>query len=187
MKLIAVYSVFNEAQYLEESILSIKNKVDTIVVVDGAYKKFPHNPKNFQSTDGTLAIANKYSDILITFPKAWPSEIYKRNKYLVGKPGDIYIQLDGHEIFTGELIPPFGNYRMKMKMSDGWHEFFRMFKHEPGIEYRKTHYKLWVGDKCLGQEYPVYPHGHLIHKDPDYSKKLRKARERFFTLPNFDS
>jgi len=187
MNIIAVYSVYNEGQYLEESILSIKDKVDTIVVVDGAYKKFPHKPKNFQSTDRTLEIANKYSDILITFKEAWPSEIYKRNKYLLGKPGDVYLHLDGHEIWEGELIPPFGNYRIKMKMSDGWHEFFRMFEHKPGIEYRKRHYELWVGDKCLKQEFPIYPHGHLIHKDPDYSAETIRARKRFFSLPNFDS
>ena len=178
------FSVYNESQYLEEALRSVKGK-GKIIVVDGAYKKFPH--RNPFSTDGTLRIADKYADIIITFPKAWPSEIYKRNKYLMGKPGDFYLQMDGHEIWKGELKKPFGNYRIETQMNDGRHEFFRMFEHQPGIEYRKRHYELYVGDKCLGQEFPVYPHGYLIHKDPDYSEERKKARKRFFSLPNFDN
>ena len=185
MKIIAVYSVFNEGQYLEESLKSIRDYVDKIVIVDGAYRKFPH--KFPFSTDGTLRIAKKYADIIIETSKAWRSEIFKRNQYLAGEPGDIYFQIDGHEIWSGKLIPPFGNYRVKMKMTDGWHEFFRMFKHQPGLRYHRRHYELWVKDKCLGQEFPIYPHGHLIHKDVNYSKARKKARKKYFSTEAFDN
>ena len=185
MRLIACYSVFNEAQHLKESLKSIKDKVDFIIVVDGAYENFPHQFPF--STDKTLAIAKKYADKVIETSEAWKSEILKRNQYLIGKPGDVYLQIDGHEIWSGDLTPPFGNYRIKMKMTDGWHEFFRMFKHQAGIRYERRHYELWVKNKCLGQEFPVYPHGHLIHKEVKYSKKQLRDREKYFSTPSFDN
>jgi len=185
MKKIAVYSVYNEAQYLEKSLKSIRDKVDFIIVIDGAYKKFPH--KYPFSTDGTLKIAYKYADKVIETGEAWKSEVIKRNQYLIGEPGDVYIQIDGHEIWSGKLIPPFGNYRIKMRMRDGWHEFFRMFIHQHTLRYYKKHYELWVKDKCLGQEFPIYPHGHLIHKDVNYSKTQKKDRKKYFSTEDFDN
>lgn len=185
MRLIAVYNTFNEAQHLEESLKSIRDQVDFIVIVDGAYQKFPHEFP--YSTDGTLKIARKYADKIIETTKPWKSEIFKKNHYLIGELGDFYFHIGGHEIWFGELKPPFGNYRVKVRMKGQLHEFFRMFEHQPGIRYERRHYELWVGDKCLGQEYLVYPHGHLIHKDLKYTKKLLRARKKYFSTPDFDN
>ena len=185
MKKIAVYSVYDEIQYFEESLKSIRDKVDLIVVIDGAYKKYPH--KYPFSTDKTLLVANKYADKVIETAEPWKSEIIKRNQYLIGKPGDIYLQLDGHEIWSGDLTPPFGNYKIRMQMKDGWHKFFRMFEHQAGLHYQRRHYELWIKDKCIGTDFPIYPHGHIIHKDVDYSEERILAREKYFSTKSFDN
>ena len=96
MKLIACFNIYNEAAVLEEALQAVKGKVDKIIVVDGAYEKFPHQIP--YSTDGSIEIAVRYADELISPRKAWKSEIEKRNAYLIGKPGDVYLTLDGHEI-----------------------------------------------------------------------------------------
>jgi len=184
MKKIACYNVYNEAEFLEESLKSIRNKVDLIVAVDGAYKKFPHEFPF--STDGTLAIAKKYADKVIENSEAWESEIFKRNQYLIGKSGDIYLVIDGHEIWTGDLIPPFGNFRIKWKKSDGWHETFRMFEHKPGIHYKEFHYNICINGKSIGQDFPVYPHGYLTHLDTKDKIRL-EAKKKYYSLPNFDN
>jgi len=163
---------------------SVRDKVDLIVLVDGPYAKFPHQFP--YSTDGTIEIAKKYVDILKTQAKAWPSEIFKRNQYLVGEPGDIYLVIDGHEIWTGSFIPPFGNYRIKWKLTDGWHETFRMFEHKPGIHYKQFHYSIWIDDKCLGQDFPIYPHGYLTHLESKDKLRL-EAKKKYYSLPNFDN
>ncbi len=185
MKLIACFNVYNEAEYFEEALLSIKGKVDKIVVVDGAYKKFPHEFP--YSTDRTIEIALKYADQFIgSGNKPWKSEIVKRNQYLIGKPGDLYLIIDGHEIWTGDFIPPFGNYRIKMRMADGWHETFRMFEHKPGICYKEFHYSIWIDGKPIGQDFPVYPHGHLTHLNTKDKIRL-EAKKKYYSLQSFDN
>jgi hypothetical protein len=181
--IIACYNVFNEARHLEESLKSLRDKVDLIVVVDGAYKKFAH--KNSFSTDGTLEIAKRYADHL--FLMAEVSEIEKRNRYLIGIPGDVYIQVDGHEIWRGEIDPTImGNWRVKVKMGDGWHVFDKMFRHYNGIHYKKHHYQLFVGDKPLNIGQSEYPLGYFEHYD-DVSEERQRAKENYYSLPNFDN
>ena len=110
-RLIAVYQIWNESQYLEESLKSIRDKVDLIVIVDGAFKKFRH--KVPWSTDGTIEIAKRYVDILIETKKPWKNEVTKRNQYLIGKPGDFYLVMGGHEMWSGNLTPPFATCSLK--------------------------------------------------------------------------
>ena len=177
------FNIYNEAEYLEEALKAVKGK-GKIVIVDGAYKKFPHQIP--YSTDGSLEIAKKYTDIIIETKEPWQSEIFKRNQYLIGKEGDTYLVIDGHEIWKGDLTAPFGNYRIKWKLKDGWHEAFRMFKHAEGIHYQRAHYEIWIGDKEIGTDFPVYPHGHLIHKDVK-SKERIKNKEYYYSLKAFDN
>lgn len=181
--IIACYNVYNEAKYLEESLKAIKKKVDYIIVVDGAYKKFPHAYPF--STDGSLKISKKYANKVISKRIAWNSEIEKRNQYLIGKPGDTYLVIDGHEIWEGELKLPFKNYRIKIQMKDGPHEFFRMFIHQNGIHYKENHYDLWVGNKLLYTE-ETYPFGQLRHKD-ECSPEREEAKEKYYSIKHFDT
>jgi len=50
----ACYSVFNESQFIENSVRSVLQFCDVVYVIDGPYKGFPHNA--MCSTDGTLGI-----------------------------------------------------------------------------------------------------------------------------------
>lgn len=213
--IIACYNVYNEAAYLEESILSLRDKVDGIVIVDGAYKKFPH--KSPESTDGTIEIARKYADVFIPCgrkrigftpwglewnkrrqvfgairrerlaPEPWKSEIEKRNEYLSGREGDVYLVVDGHEIWRGELDPTIvGNWRIKVKRAEGDASMEKMFRHYEGIHYAETHYKLWVDGKPLNLDVPEYPLGYFEHKD-GYSEARNKARAEYYRIPHFDN
>jgi len=182
--MIACYSIFNEAEFLEESILSIKDFVDKIVVVDGAYENFPHD--SFWSTDGSIEIAKKYGADVVIPTCAWSSQIHKRNQYLkFGQPGDVMITIDGHEIWTGVLEPQNENCRIEMYIKDSLQEFFRMFVWEPGIEYRNYHYDLWVGSRRLNDTYSKYTKGVFIHKDVSDKQRL-KDKETYYSLPVSD-
>jgi hypothetical protein len=188
MKLIACYSVYNEAKYLEESLKSIKGKVDYIVVVDGAYKNFPHIKP--YSTDDTIKIARRYADQVILNPMkpnsiaelSWENQIQKRNKYLIGDPGDVYLAIDGHEIWYGELSPPFGNCRIKTIKGNYNLDTFRMYVHEDGIEYRNKHYEVWVGEKLLNDEYTLYTKGYFVHKEDAHDEERLKAKKQYILM-----
>jgi glycosyltransferase involved in cell wall biosynthesis len=183
-KLVACYNVFNEVEFLEESLESIYGKVDDIIVIDGAYKKFPHN-KPF-STDGSIEIALKYTDKVIIPHQEWASEIIKRNQYLsLMDVGDICLVIDGHEIWKGDFNPPFGNYRIKMLMKDGWHSFPRMFEKEEGMEYRESHYQLFVKNDKIDMEWAEYPYGYLSHRDITDKARIRQ-KENFYKIIHFD-
>jgi hypothetical protein len=106
--------------------------------------------------------------------------------YLIGGEGDVYLQVDGHEIWKGELDPTIvGNWRVRVKMGDGWHVFDKMFRHYNGIHYEKNHYQPYVGDKPLNIGQSEYPLGYFEHYD-DISDERRKAKEDYYKLPHFD-
>ena len=73
-----------------------------------------------------------------------------------------------------------------MEREDGVHEFLKMFEHKPGIQYRRTHYELWIKNKCLGSEFPVYPKGYLVHRHA-YDKARNEARKKYYSLESFDN
>jgi hypothetical protein len=184
---IAAYNIFNEAQYLEESLKAIKPYVDYIVVIDGAYKNYPH--KKAWSTDGSTDIASRYADMVIIPTEAWPSEIYKRNQYLIGHLGDTYIVLDGHEIWEGDFRFPIGDYYIREQIDTdpgNWHRFFQMFNHRDGIQYYQHHYKLIDGMGNDINSTEDYQGGYFIHKTPSYTKQQLVDRRKFFTTPMFD-
>jgi glycosyltransferase involved in cell wall biosynthesis len=184
--LIACYNVYNEAAYFEESLERIRKKVDYIIVVDGAYKKFPHNVP--YSTDGTIEIAEKYADRIVETAYPWPSEIEKRNQYLIGKKGDTYLVMDGHEVWVGDLKRPFGDYKIRTVRSEGDCSFPKMFKHVEGIHYARKHYELYDKDNKLinNESWPEYQFGYLFHKE-GYREDRLKAREEYYNKPNFDN
>ena len=193
--IIACYNIYNEAKYLEESMKSIRDKVDKIVVIDGAYRKFPHIIPF--STDDSLKIAEKYADKVIKCERemvidnlesfSWESEIAKRNQYLIGEEGDIYLVVDGHEIWKGALPNPPGDYRLVIKKDGKWLRFPRMFRHREGIFYMNHHYELWDANGKINDEFPEYPlvKGYFDHKD-DCEKERAEARKIYYSLPNFD-
>ena len=109
--IIACYNVYNEIEYLPKSVDSIYRYADKLVFVDGRYKDF-HPDKPVESTDGTLEwINDKDNDPdgkfqLIEAPEdGWENQPIKRSAYLIGKAGDIYVVIDGHDVITEWRAP----------------------------------------------------------------------------------
>jgi hypothetical protein len=82
LKIVACYSTFNDAAVLEESLRSLIDLVDFVVVVDGAYPgaRDPHD----HSWDGTIDIVNKtaWSKCTVIQCIQRMTEPQKRNLYL---------------------------------------------------------------------------------------------------------
>lgn len=99
-KVAAILNVYNDADFLERTLESLKEKVDPelIIIADGAYEKFPHTWA--QSTDGTYNIAKKEADIFMKcgMDSPWKGEANKRNALLSAVPqGWWALRIDGDE------------------------------------------------------------------------------------------
>lgn len=150
---------------LKHSLPALRRFVDFLVVVDGAYKKFPLYNDNPESTDGSLAIAQEYADLIIfarrdqvskeTIP--WQDEIQKRCAYLkTGYSDDYFFICDADEIPVGTLD------RHELLKQDDWmvmlsrvndhvkpYPIHRLFRHRPGIRYHGTHHAIHIGTKLI--------------------------------------
>ena len=177
--LIGCVNVFNEEASLRRCLLSLRGGVDRLVVVDGAYRGFPHE-KPF-STDGTCAIAAEFADEVIEADAAWTDEIVKRNQYLVGKSGDYYLVVDADEEFSGAMPPLVDDdYEIELRRTDDIDPYpvYRVFKHREGIKYKGTHHALWVDGELLNHRPIKTLEGcHLKHYigERDERRKLDKG------------
>jgi len=156
--LIACYNVYNENKHLPESVKSVYDHVQKIVFVDGRYKGF-YNDKPVASDDGMLQwIKDKSNDPdgkfhLIKAPKRpWRNQAAKRSAYLIGKEGDAYLIVDGHDVVTewrkiNLLMGEIGFARVDQPEEDPPMSVKvpRLFAHKPGIKY-VTHSYLEYGD-----------------------------------------
>lgn len=164
--IIGVMSTYNDNQFIERALSSLSKVTDKIVVVDGRYSEFPC--EGDISTDGTLELARKYAEVIISEPCSEPE---KRSKYFIGKEGDIYFQLDAdEEIELGTKSTIF----KKMKNCDiGIVKIYsgktgvsfrraRLFKHINGMRYAGLHYRLVDGE---GKTYAVLDRAGEGYKD----------------------
>ena len=156
--IIACYNVYNEGKHLPQSVASVYDHVGKIVFVDGRYEGF-YEDKPVASTDGMLLwIKNQENDPdgkfqLVKAPKKpWKNQAKKRSAYLVGKEGDIYLYIDGHEIVTHWRPPALflgevGFARLDLPEEDPPKSVKapRLFAHKPGIKY-VTHSYLEHGN-----------------------------------------
>jgi len=188
--IIACYSVFNDMPILKESIESVSPYVDKIIVVDGAYREFPH--KDFRSTDGTLEYLKSIEKVeLIEAKSAWKDQISKRNATLIGSVGDWYLVIDGDEIWTGDFRLPsadVGIIKCKRTSDGAKYDRARIFKHIEGLHYEGKHY--WLVDKNgktfslladSGLRYSaerLFNRPSIIHKDDkrDYERMMAKKK-----------
>ena len=163
MSYIACYNVYNEREHLPESVASVYDKVDRIIFVDGRYKGF-YDDKPAWSTDGTLKwLRDAKNDPdgkfeVITTKKPWKKQAHKRSAYLLGKEGDIYLQIDGHEV-----VEDFKNFNLVAGVA-GYARINlpenaipisvrqpRIFPHAKGLKYI-THAYLITEDKGGGNQ-----------------------------------
>jgi glycosyltransferase involved in cell wall biosynthesis len=177
---------YDEKDFIEACIEHLIDKVDRIVAVDGAYKKFPHDQPF--STDGTLEIINelqaKYPGRIevIENDKAWDNEVDKRNAYLVGQDGDYYIAIDCDEMAEGtfEGIESKDDWQLELFRMDGVHPYlvYRIFKHRPGIRYFGCHNAICLYDRLLNHDVKdIWPKAKIKHylDSRDESRRLAKG------------
>lgn len=112
MKIVACYKVFNEADFLQESISSIYEFVDKIVVVEGCLEgmsKILHPDRVTEtglSGDGTTEIIKSYPDkdgkiVHDTLGQVFSDEVPMANRFLCHVDiGDYLWMVDGDEIYS---------------------------------------------------------------------------------------
>ncbi|MFH1230009.1 MAG: glycosyltransferase [Planctomycetota bacterium] len=181
--LIGVLSVYNEAQFFGRCIRSIREKVDRVIVVDGAYVSFPYDKP--WSTDGTIELARKYADKIITTENAWESQIVKRNRYLLGKEGDWYLMIDGDEELAG--IPKGyeeqDDWNISLYRTDGISAYpvYRLFRHRRGIRYFGTHHCLMIGDEILNKrKMETIMNCNIIHFNAERKQERVMAKGQYY-------
>lgn len=115
----ACYIVYNEADKIAMSLISIVPHVDKVVIIDGAFAhvNFVHP----ESTDGTKEIAEKLCGkklIWVDCPKdgdkyiPWKTQVEKRNAYLRRVPlNSWFIIVDADVIVTGDIKKLFDELR----------------------------------------------------------------------------
>lgn len=106
LKVYACYIVYNNEHTIIASLKSIVPYVEKIIMVDGAFKDYPHEIPF--STDYTKELAQKIcKDKLLWIGcngKAWIGDPTKRNVYLRLIPNDKwFIALDGDEVIRGKI------------------------------------------------------------------------------------
>jgi hypothetical protein len=184
--LIAAVIAYNEERMLPGCLQSVRDVVDRIVVVDGAYEHFPHPDGIFASTDSTHAIADCYGAEWIPCPEdGWPTQVEKRSAYLVGEEGDWYLHIDADERFKGEL-PPIGeledgrSYRMSVVWAEGsftpW--AVRLFQHQDQMEYRGAHCALFSDDHLINRRQDAEPITSAWFLHLKTARKAQRQREK---------
>lgn len=126
MRLAALYAVYNEEDYLYQSLASIYDSVERIIICHTTGRPW-HGPK--QKPDGTRRIIKGFPDPkakLKYVPGAWPSEAAQRNQALAAVRGDCDwgLVIDGDEVYRSEHLaairrlaetnPQFGQWRVGM-------------------------------------------------------------------------
>lgn len=113
MKIAAVYTVYNEAEYLEYSIRSVMDFVDQVVVCLGTTPWSAYNPMArtaFSQPDETEAILERLaqSDRKVVVQKGlWGSEVEQRQagmRYCVEAGHDYYFLVDGDEVYRRDHL-----------------------------------------------------------------------------------
>lgn len=196
--LIVCVNAYEEEKNIGDCLQSIidacRRSVFKIMVVDGAYKYFPHEGGP-ASKDKTCEIAENLGAEIIP-AREWATEQEKRNAYLIGDPGDWYFVVDADERVRGEYHP--GDislrilekeaYQINLERNDGHNpnKVFRLFKQQPGLQYRGTHHALFINQpgktepRLLNSEnLPVYPGVDLLHLVCQDLERIKKKGEYY--------
>jgi hypothetical protein len=133
--------------------------IDRIIVIDGAYKDFPHTYP--YSDDQTCQIAGAFGCEWIPAPagRPWKDEVEKRNTYLVGEEGDWYFHIDADERLMGVLPEPKdGNtywLHINHRYGSGSSWIPRLFQHKGDTRYFGAHHHLWRDQMLIWNEAPT--------------------------------
>jgi len=158
MAVVACIPFYNEAALIEFCLSSIDGLVDRIILIDGAWRRFPRWNGNRMSTDGTLEVIRRFnftSKAEIYTGEGlppWENSMHKRTRFfeLCG-PGDFLLYLDGNEVVAGGL--PLDVKRLeedrdawKVKMwcfneeTPAWP--VRLYRWLPGLHFSRNHWTV---------------------------------------------
>lgn len=103
----AVIRTFNNEKTIRECLLSFLPHVDKVVIIDGAYERFPHELESGASTDETKEICHRLcspEQLIWVDPDKPLTEIAKNNLMLKYIPlGEWSLWIDADEIIEGDV------------------------------------------------------------------------------------
>jgi hypothetical protein len=185
MKLHATIMLYNDCTFLAATLESIKDVVDSIIVVDGAYELYLKHYKEFVptanawSTDGGLEIIERFpgkpeTRVFKTKDNGtcWANQVEKRNFMINQVPdGDYFLGIDSDEMLMGDVqealekfyesgcvaaqFPLYTPGLNQDRIVPRWHP--RIFQKKPGMHYEGTHWHL--RDKfgrIIEEKYPLF-------------------------------
>lgn len=175
----------------------MRELVDVLVVVDGAYRAFEQYNGTPESSDETLDVVHKLADVVIRCertslgsPVAWEDETIKRSKYLRGEPGDYYFVVDADEVIEGtidrEILATREDWLVEHSEDVRRHlkkDLHRLFAHRPGVEYRGAHHAVHVGGALIHPSRDVkavFPGLHLIHIKSQRTQERSERKGRYY-------
>jgi len=183
MKVHALVNLYNDRMFLVPMLESIRQRVDSIIVADGAYELYYKEHLNFNpdakpwSTDGSLELFKCVPDLpalqFIPCPsgKPWSDQCTKRNALLHAVPNDDWlIVIDADEMIVGDLETGLKNlhdsgcivghtplYNVGLGMArlyPAWHA--RVYQKFEDMHYYGTHWYLRDGfNRVIETCYPV--------------------------------
>jgi glycosyltransferase involved in cell wall biosynthesis len=184
MAVIACVIVFNEETMLPGCLESIYDQVDRIVVVDGAYARFPHEAP--YSTEATREIARAYGAEWVLCPedaqgrpRPWATQVAKRNAYLVGEIGDWYLIIDADNRLVGTLPTPEPGYDyawLSRSRTGRVTWVLRLIEHRPGIRYEGAHNGLRTDAEQINLR--TLDPARVVKVDPSVCRYLHLAHLR---------
>ncbi len=185
MKLHAAVCLYNDRTFLAATLESIKNVVDSVLVVDGAYEAYLQSYREFVpgasawSSDGSLRILEAFSGKpeMRVFKTAdektcWATQVEKRNFLIDQVPdGDCFVILDADEMLMGDVqegmerfydsgcvaaqMPLYTPGLHQDRIVPRWHP--RVFQKRVGMHYKGTHWHLRDKfDRIIEEKYPLF-------------------------------
>ena len=140
--MIACMITYNDMPVIKDSIRSIYDQVERIVVVDGRYKDFPGD--SWLSDDGTFEYLQSLDKITMIAGSSY-LENEKRNLYLTQiDDGQAVLVLDADEVVVGTLCEPKADIGLVKFKADNYTKYLatRLFIYREGFLYRGVHYVL---------------------------------------------
>jgi len=184
LKVHAVVALYNDRTFLASMLESIRDRVDSIIVADGAYQLYYRNyVRNYPdakpwSTDGSLEILSSFPDLppihMIRCPnnKPWVNQCVKRTALVDAVPdGDWMIIIDADEMLLGNVdagmfeiaqsgcvvagTPYYNPGLDAAAVKMRWHPW--IYLKQQGMHYFQTHWLLCDRHRrVIEQVYPVH-------------------------------
>jgi glycosyltransferase involved in cell wall biosynthesis len=164
---------YNDMPLIQKCLDSVKDYVDQIIMVDGIFADFPLRSGDKPiSTDGTIEclinLATEAEKIIVSAPGF--SEVEKRNKYLLGEPGDWHLHLDADEWVenpeTLAQLPETDIGLCEIRWTNRFSRCPRLFRHIDGLHYDGLHHRLVDKDGNLYAEIRETGPGYTSEKHP---------------------